>query len=551
MNIHSHRAGILILSCLLAACSGEAPPAPRDDRPAPEQLGRVHFETSCRPEAGADFDRAVALLHSFSFAAANRAFQDVLAQDPDCAMAYWGQALTRWGNPFAGLKPQASIVEGRAAIERGLATGMPTERERAYLDAAAELFRDAETTDQRTRMLAYERAMEGLHAQYPDDREAAMFYALAINQTALPTDKTYAQQIKAAGILEPLFAEQPEHPGLAHYIIHAYDHPPLAPRALNAARRYASIAPSAPHALHMPSHTFTRVGSWQESVDTNIASAEAALRDGSPAEALHAMDYQVYAYLQMGHDQDARGVMDLAPGVLATIDSAALGGAAPPPAGTYAAAAIPARYAMERGAWDEAAALEARPSPTPYADAVTHFARALGAARSGRPDAARADMAQLVALHSKLTGMNDAYWAEQVDIQRQVSAAWLTFAEGRQAEALSALRKAADAEDATDKSAISPGPLAPARELLGEMLLAMDRPADALGELEAVMQKEPNRFRATVHAARAASRAGDDAKARTYYAALVEIGETGDTPGRPELEEARAFMTAGAPQADR
>jgi len=545
MSTLSHRLGVAIVSCLFVACSSEAPPVAHDDHEAPEQLGRVHFETSCQPAVAADFDRAVALLHSFSFGTANRAFQDVLAADPDCAITYWGQALTHWGNPFAGLKSPAAVAQGRAAIERGLATGTPTERERAYLSAAAELFRDGETTDQRTRTLAYERAMAALYEQYPDDREAAAFYALAVNQTALPTDKTYAQQLKAAGILEALFAEQPEHPGLAHYLIHAYDHPPLAERALDAARRYATIAPSAPHALHMPSHTFTRVGLWQESVDTNIRSAETALRGASPAEALHAMDYQVYAYLQMGRDADAQRVRDTAPEVLALIDAAALGGAAPPAAGTYAAAAIPARYAMERGVWEEAAALEARPSPTAYADAVTHFARAVGAARSGRAEAARADVAQLGALASKLAEMKDAYWAEQVDIQRRVSAAWVSFAEGRRAEAVSALQKVADAEDATDKSAVSPGPLAPARELLGEMLLAMDRPVEALAAFEAVMQKEPNRFRATLHAARAAAQAGDAAKARAYYGDLVRIAESGDTPGRPELEEARAFVRDG------
>jgi tetratricopeptide (TPR) repeat protein len=534
------RAGLLVmLAALTAGCSREAPPAAHDDHPAPEQLGRVHFDTSCTPAVQDGFDRAVALLHSFSFSVAHRAFEEVLAQDPRCAIAYWGQALSQWGNPFAGLKTGPALVAGRTAIERGLATGQPTARERAYLTAAATLFRDHETVDQRTRVLAYERAMAVLHAEYPDDREAAAFYALAVNQTALPTDKTYAQQIKAAGILEPLFAEQPEHPGLAHSIIHAYDHPPLAQRALNAARRYASIAPSAPHALHMPSHTFTRIGLWQESVDTNTRSADSALREGSPAEALHAMDYQVYAYLQMGRDRDARSVLDAAPGVRARLDPSALGGAAPPAAGLYAFAAIPARYAMERGAWEEAAALEPRPGPTPYADAVTYFARALGAARSGRPDRARADVAELASLASKLRQMNDAYWAEQVDIQRQVAAAWVAFAEGRRADAVSALRKAADAEDATDKSAVSPGPLAPARELLGEMLLAVDQPADALKAFEAVMQKEPNRFRATLHAARAAERAGEQAKARTYYDTLLEIAETGDTPGRPELEEAR------------
>ncbi|HUD97511.1 MAG TPA: hypothetical protein VMO24_08205, partial [Woeseiaceae bacterium] len=260
----------------------------------PEKLGRVHFETSCSPEVTEAFDRAVALLHSFSFSTAKQAFLDVVAVDPSCAMAHWGVAMTQWSNPFSLQRSAATLADGHAAAARAAAAGNPTPRERAYIAAVTELYRDYETVDQRTRVVAYEKAMERLHEEYPDDREATAFYALAINQTALPTDKTYSQQLKAAALLEELFAEDPEHPGLAHYIIHAFDHPPLASGALEAARRYASIAPSAPHALHMPSHTFTRVGSWQESIDTNIASARTALRDGSTAEALHAMDYQVY-----------------------------------------------------------------------------------------------------------------------------------------------------------------------------------------------------------------------------------------------------------------
>jgi predicted Zn-dependent protease len=433
-----------------------------------------------------------------------------------------------------------SLAEGQAAIGRALAAGTPSPRERDFIAAAAELFKDYGTVDQRTRVLAYERAMERVHKAYPTDREAAAFYALAANQTALPSDKTYAQQLKAAAILEKLFKDQPEHPGLAHYIIHAYDHPPLAPRALEAARRYAQIAPSAPHALHMPSHTFTRVGSWQESIDTNIRSAEAAVREGTFGEALHAMDYQVYAYLQTGQDRAAKRVAhEEAPKVLAKLDLNAMGGAAPPIAGLYAANAVHARYAMERGAWDEAAALKLHASPFPTVDAITRFARALGAARTGRPEAAKADVAELKALGEKLAAMKDAYWAEQVGIQHQVASAWIAFAEGRKAEAVESLRKAADAEDATDKSAISPGPLAPARELLGEMLLAVDRPADALKELETTLKKEPNRFRAMYYAAQAAAASGNTGAARKYLAQLADLCKAGDQPGRPELQEAR------------
>jgi tetratricopeptide (TPR) repeat protein len=526
---------ILAMSLSLSASQQPA----QHEHPAPEKLGRVHFATSCSPAVAAGFDRAVALLHSFSFSTAKAAFEEVAAKDPGCAMAHWGIAMTHWGNPFAGLRSQKALAEGRAAAERAEATGTPTPREREYIAAVGALYQNFETVDQRTRVVAYERAMEQVYTKNPEDREAAVFYALAVNQTALPTDKTYAQQLKAAAILEKLSIAEPQHPGLAHYIIHAFDHPPLAARALDAARRYATIAPSAPHALHMPSHTFTRVGYWQESIDTNIASANAAVRDGTAAEALHAMDYQVYAYLQSGQDAAARRVVDEAPRVLAKLDVNVMGGAAPPVAGLYGTAAIQARYALERGAWAEAAAL--RPSSTafPHVDALTRFARALGAARSGNPDAARADVAELRALADKLTAMKDTYWAGQVDIQHQIASAWIAFAENRRTEAIEQLRKAVDAEDATDKAAISPGPLAPARELLGEMLLAVDRPADALKAFEETLKKEPNRFRATYYAGKAASLANDRVAARRYFTQLLDICKRGDAPGRPELQEAR------------
>lgn len=526
---------------LVAASSSPAQNPAQHEHAAPEKLGRVHFATSCSTEVGAAFDRAVALLHSFAFSAAKQAFEGVVAKDASCGIAHWGIALTHWGNPFAGLRSAKALVEGQAAAGRAQATGNPTPRERDYIAAVAELYKAHATVDQRTRVLAYEHAMEQVYQKYPEDREAAAFYALAVNQTALPTDRTYAQQLKAAAILEKLFAAEPEHPGLAHYIIHAFDHPPLAARALEAARRYARIAPSAPHALHMPSHTFTRVGYWQESIDANIASAAVAMREGTFAEALHAMDYQVYAYLQTGQDDAARRLMDEAPRVLARLDVNAMGGGAPGVAGLYAAAAIPARYAIERGAWSDAAMLQPPANAHPSVYALTRLARAIGAARTGKVEAARADVAELRSLGEKLVAMKDADGAEKVRIQQEVASAWIAFGEKRQDEAVSMLRKAADAEDATDKSAISPGPLAPARELLGEMLLSLERPADALKEFEATLKKEPNRFRATYYAARAASSAGNTVAARTYYRQLLDICKAGDMPGRPELQEARTF----------
>jgi hypothetical protein len=507
---------------------------------AADQVGSAHvsFQTSCAPAVAADVNRAVALLHSFWFAQATAAFTDVAEQDPACAIAHWGVALSQWGNPFAGVRAPQQIALGRAAIQKAQATGMPTARERAYIAAAAALFTDASPTTQRARVLAYEQAMERLARDYPADMEAQIFYALAANQTALTTDKEYAQQLKAAAILEPLFRDHPSHPGLAHYLIHAYDHPPLAEKALEAARRYASLAPAVPHALHMPSHTFTRVGSWRESIETNQRSAEAASRNSTPGEELHALDYQVYAYLQIAQDEAARRVRDHALTLVQGADGIAIGAAG---AGAFAIAAIPARYALERGAWAEAAELPVRPADTPFTLAMTHFARAIGAARSGHPNAAAADIMQLAALRETLTTRQDAYWAEQVDIQRRMAEAWVAFAEGNQADGIRQLRAAATAEDQTDKSAISPGPLAPARELLGYMLLEADRPAEALVEFEAAMKKEPNRFRGLYGGARAAEAAGDREKAAALYQQLLEVASEPDAD-RAELQHARTFV---------
>jgi hypothetical protein len=517
--------------------------AQHDHGAGADQVGSdsVSFLTSCAPALRQDFNHAVALLHSFWFAQAIAEFDAVAAKDPSCAMAHWGVALSRWGNPFAGVRSPQQIQLGRAAIDRARTTGSPTPRERAYIDAAAELFSSGDAATQRARTVAYEQGMERLVRQFPGDMEARIFYALSVDQTALATDKTYSQQLKAAAILEPLFKEHPKHPGLAHYIIHAYDHPPLAPKALAAARSYASLAPSVPHALHMPSHTFTRVGLWNESIETNRRSAEAARKENATAEELHAMDYQTYAYLQMAKDADARRTTDEARTALGRLDPNAAGAAAPGVAGVYAAAAIPARYALERGAWAEAAALQVRKTAFPHTDAITHFARAIGAARSGNPAAAAADIEQLAALRDALQAMKDAYWAEQVDIQRQIATAWVTFAQGDRARGIELLRAAADAEDATDKSAVSPGPLAPARELLGYMLLEANRPADALAQFEATIKKEPNRFRGVYGGARAAEAAGQRARAIALYNQLLSVAGGAGT-GRDELMHARAFV---------
>jgi tetratricopeptide (TPR) repeat protein len=516
--------------------------------PASEQrLGTVSFDTSCSAPAEKRFDRAVALLHSFEFAPAIEAFNDVARADPSCAIAYWGVALASWGNPFAaGQKAPAQIRRGQDAIDEGRRIGAGSERENAYISAAAELYRDAAHRDQQTRVVAYRDAMAALVAAYPEDMEAAIFYALALAQSASPTDKTYADLRKAGAILEPLFATHPDHPGLAHYIIHSYDVPSLASRALDSAWCYARIAPSSPHALHMPSHTFTRLGFWQPSIDANIASSAAARREGATAEELHATDYEVYAYLQTGQDAAARRLLDSLPEIAARFDPDALGSAAPGAAGVFALAAIPARWALERHAWGEAARLEPRPSRFPFADAITHFARGIGASRAGDQQAARSEIDALEEIHRRLVAANEGYWATQVEIQKHSVEAWLALAEGRKQEALGEMRGAAELEDGSEKNAITPGPIAPARELLGEMLLEVREPAQALEQFTVTLEREPDRFRALAGAASAAAQAGDREAAARHYARLLKTCERADTPGRPELADARRFAS-GAP----
>ena len=510
--------------------------------PRAEKLGKVHFENSCAASVGQEFDRAMALLHSFEFAPAIAGYQTVLKSDASCGIAEWGIAMATWGNPFAGLRAPNVLQNGLAASERALKVGAKTERERDYIAAVNLLYKDHDKLDHRTRTLAYEKAMEGIYKKYPKDLEAAAFYALSVDQTALPTDKTYANQLKAAAILEQLFKVEPEHPGVTHYLIHSYDVPPLAPRGLVYARRYANLAPDAPHALHMPAHTFTRVGSWQESIETNIRSHDTALKTNGTGEAMHAMDYMMYAYLQTTQDGAAKKVLDELEQIVAksgTPTGAAQG--APGPAAGFPAAAIPARYALEREQWADAAKLTVRPSNLPYIEAMTNFARALGAARSGNPDAAKPDIARLAELRDKEIQAKDEYWTTQVEIQRQSAEAWVLWAQGSKDAALKAMSAAADLEATTEKSAVTPGPLAPARELYAEMLMAANQPAKALVEFETNLKKEPNRFKSVYGAGRAAEQSGNAQKVKTYYAQLVKICERGDKPDRTALAHARSL----------
>jgi tetratricopeptide (TPR) repeat protein len=432
----------------------------------------------------------------------------------------------------------ADLKAGVVAVEKARSVGAKTKRERDYIGAIEAFYVDSDKVDHRIRALAYEKAMEQLQARYPDDREAVIFYALALLATAPPTDKTYVNQRKAGSILEPIFVEQPEHPGVAHYIIHAYDYPPLADRALAAARRYAKIAPDSPHALHMPSHIFTRLGLWDESIDSNLASVASAERDNAPGGELHAKDYLLYAYLQEGRDSEAKNVL-----------TAVLHGRADDSqymAWLYAMGTSPARYAVERHRWSEAAALPVPSNTFPreryaWTEANLHFARALGASHIGDTEAAREDVQQLAAIRNILIQENNKFWADQVDIQREIAAAWITLAQGKREDALQQMRSAADHEDKTDKHNVTPGVILPARELLGEMLLELKQPAEAMVEFEATLRTAPNRFNALSGAARAAKLSGGGEKAKGYYAKLLAICRHADG-NRPELQDARSLL---------
>jgi hypothetical protein len=496
------------------------------------KLGKVHFETSCKPEAQKLFDQAMLYQHSFWYRASQKVFEDVLKADPECGIAYWGIALSVLLNPHVA-PPAKNLAEGAAAIAKGQSVGAKTQRERDYIDALAVMYAGYDKVDHRTRIQAYSKAMEQLAQRYPNDDEAQIHYALSLNTSASAADKTYANQLKGAAILEPIFARQPRHPGVAHYLIHLYDYPPIAEKGLDAAKIYAKIAPDAAHAQHMPSHIFTRVGFWQESIDSNKVAQRVAKEASDFHDQLHAMDYQVYAYLQLGQDAKAKALLDEMPSVTGFTETFLVG--------PYAIAVSPARYAIERDDWKAAASLEVRPSPLAQVQAITYFARALGASRSGNPEAAKADIAKLGELRDKLLEAKDGYWSEQVDIQQKIASAWVLYAEGKYDDALKAMSAAADAEDKTEKHPVTPGVPKPARELYGVMLLERGMPNEALVAFEATFKKEPNRLGAYLGAGKAAEKAGDSSKARTYYEKVVAIAAEADKT-RTDVADARAYL---------
>lgn len=537
----------LQLAAMLALAPAAAPAQPDHEHShaLPEKLGRVHFATSCASAVQPDFERGVALLHSFGYGQASSAFLAVAVLDPPCAMAEWGIAMSNfhviWGPPT-----EAELAAGRIAAQRAAAIPAGSERERDYV-AAINAFYQGDGVAHPARVLAFEQAMAKVAERHPEDHEAAIFHALALLGVAYnsPPDKTYARQKQAAGILNRLLPLEPEHPGIAHYLIHSFDYPGLAELALPAARAYARIAPSSPHALHMPSHIFTRLGLWQESIDSNLASEKAAAQSVAKArpgamsfDGLHAMDYLEYAYLQTGRDAEARQVVQAAARVT-SLD-------APSFAAGYALAAIPARFALERRAWKEAAGLALGPPSFPwdrfaYAEAIVHFARAVGAARSGGLDTARAAVGRLAAIQSALQGQQGFDWATQVEIQRRAAAGWVARAEKHDDAAVTLLRSAADLEDTSDKHPVTPGSVLPAREQLADLLAELGRPGAALAEYEASLRMAPARFRSVWGAAQAADQSGNAAKARTYYAKLVELGGGGES-ARSEIAQARSRL---------
>jgi len=526
MNTRIRLAASLIALSLAAAGAAVAQSADR--------LGQVEFANSCSPAVQEQLLRGVAMLHSFYYSATQKAFEEVAAEDNSCAIATWGYASILMANPLQGVGASPKDApRAQAAIEKGRTMGAKTQRERDYLEAVAAYYEDFPSRPESARQRARAKAYEALAAKYPDDDEAQIFYALYLAATQTPSDQSYSAWLKAAGILEKQFAKHPDHPGVAHYLIHSYDAPPIAQQGVPAARRYAQIAPDAPHALHMPSHIFTRVGAWTDSAATNRRSATVAEKSNEPDQALHALDYMLYAYLQLARDGDARHTLD---------EARAMTGLTGIAAGPYALAAMPARYLVERGAWREAAQLTPVPSKYPYTEAMTHFARALGAARGGHAAAAQADIERITALRDDLTAAKNLYWANEVEVMRRSSLAWVALAQQKRDEALDLMRQAADTEDKSEKNIVTPGRLLPARELLGDMLMELGRPAEALKEYEASQLREPNRYRGLYGAGQAAAQSGNRDKARHYFSKLMELAGSGDV--RPEMETARQYLAS-------
>ena len=505
-----------------------------------ENLGRVLFKTSCTPEAQKQFERALGMLHSFFFPETIKAFTAIPEADPSCAIAYWGLALSIRPNPLVGPWDAATLKRGLDAVEKGEAIGAKTERERDWILAIKEFYRDFDKVDQDTRTRNYEKAMDALSKKYPDDVEAKIFHALALNE--MFDHKSMEPLLKAIKILEPLDKKYPAHPGITHYLIHSYDFAPIAQKGVPAANKYAKIAPSAPHAQHMPSHIYSMVGMWKESIASNISSVKVADEyaarvklDGVLAGVPHSYDFMQYAYLQLGQDTKAKALIEETAVIKKVIG--------PVSAGNTARAAVPARYMLERQDWKGAAQLQPLGTPFPPAEAITHFARAMGAARSGDLAAAKGDIEKLNELRAGLDKAKQSYWAEQVEVQILGAQAWLAQAQGNKEEALRFMRAAADLEDGSEKHVAMENRLYPMRELLGDMLREHGQPAVALTEYEISMKNSPNRLRGLYGAAKAAEAVGDEKKVALYIQSLARLtrGADGD---RSELREMKPRLAS-------
>src|SRR5436309_2033461 len=491
------RATIALLLCLCFVGIADLPlslPAQEHEHPVPEKLGVVKFPTSCSASVQKDFERAVALLHSFAYSAAEKAFRDVSSADPKCAMAHWGIAMTYFHPLWPPPLPEENVARGREEIERARQLG-GSDREREFIEALSFIYANADSLPYDDRANRYAAAMGKLAERNPDAAECQIFYALALLATAPPTDSGHANQKKAAALLEPLFQKYPQHPGIPHYLIHAYDNVEMATQGVEAARVYAQIAPSAPHALHMPSHIYTRLGMWEESIASNTAARKAAHEQDDVGEELHAMDYLIYANLQLGRDQEAAQVLedlrkttDLSPRYFKVV---------------YAASAMPARYAIERRKWNEAAKLAPIPNALPQAAAITAWSRAVGFARSKQAELARAETARLKSTYEQMHAAGDEYWATQIHVQLNSALAWINYAEGQNDEALKLMRAAADEEDAVEKQPVTPGAIVPAREQLGDLLLEIGNTKEAQKEFQKALSMTPKRRGALLGAERA------------------------------------------------
>jgi len=492
-----------------------------------EKLGKLSFPSSCDPTVQAEFERGVAMIHSYWFTYARRTFEGVLQQDPSCAIAYWGIALDYLGNSLATTPTRAEAEAGWAALEKARAVGAKTQRERDWIDALSAYYRDHDKTPVNARLAAYNKAMEQVAQRYPDDYEAQVFYALTLQASAAAADTTYANQRKSAAMLEKLYDQNPQHPGVTHFLIHAYDYHPLAQQGIPAARRYAGIAPAVPHARHMPSHIYSMVGLWEESIASNASAMEIQ------PDYHHAADFAVYAHLQLAQDAKAKALTEKS---LATADR----GDRPINFVNFTAKnAMAARYVLERADWAGAAALPFTSTQYPQPDSLIRFTRGLGMARSGDLAGAKAEIEAIKALRAALEKSNQSYWADRSEEQILAILAWIAAHD----QALKFMRAAADGEDGSVKHVAMENRLYPLRELYGELLLELGQPAAAVHEFETALEQTPNRYRTFLGLARAANAAGDRQKASDYYGKVVNLAKNADTE-RPETQEAKAFLAS-------